>query len=408
MKTKDLPTVADALYKKMEADGYSKSVTGTTKWIIGHLKNYCSAQQIKDVTVTVAVKFISDCFGFDYYNTVLPMQTVIRRPLLILFEFEESGNYYKTHQRGSTTEIPIPFKDLFLEYRDVVNSLSLCQNSKERKLWVFTKYCQYLEEHGITEFKDVKFQTVHDYVLTMVSFAPSTVRCIKGILREIYDWLYSRSYTSFSGRQVFPLIRKDPRNKLLSYYSKEEIEQLLSGIETETHSGKCIYCIICLLAYLGMRVGDIIRLKFSDIDWSNNLIHYNQHKTGNPLSLPLLDEVKFPLIDYIRNGRHESADPDYVFVTLYAPYTRFHYSSSVFRMVEKCMDVAGINYEGRHHGPHALRHSLATNMMAENVPISAIANILGHSSTRTTEHYLTVDETHLKELTLEVPNVRKN
>lgn len=44
-------------------------------------------------------------------------------------------------------------------------------------------------------------------------------------------------------------------------------------------------------------------------------------------------------------------------------------------------------------------------MMSENVPISAIANILGHSSTRTTEIYLTVDETHLKELSLEVPRV---
>jgi integrase len=155
-----------------------------------------------------------------------------------------------------------------------------------------------------------------------------------------------------------------------------------------------------------MRAGDVIGLQFSDIDWNNNVIHYNQQKTGNPLSLPLIDEVKFPLIDYIKNGRHESADPEYVFVTLYAPYTRFHNTSSIFRMVEKCMDVAGINYEGRHHGPHSLRHSLATNMLSENVPISAIANILGHSSTRTTEHYLTVDETHLKELTLEVPDVR--
>lgn len=408
MKTKDLPVVAEALYQKMEADGYSKSVIGTSRWIIGHFQKFCSARQITDATVTVAVEFISECFGFDYYNTTIPMQTVIRRPLLILFEFEESGNYYKTHQRGSTTEIPLSYKELFLEYREEINSLNLCLNSKERKLWVFTKYCQYLEEQGITELKDVKIQTVHEYVLTMDSFAPSTVRCIKGILREIYDWLYSRNYISFSGRQVFPLIRKDPRNKLLSYYSKEEIEQLLSGIDTETRSGKCIYCIICLLAYLGMRVGDIIGLKFSDIDWNNNLIHYNQQKTGNPLSLPLVDEVKFPLIDYIKNGRHESADSDYVFVTLYAPYTRFRHSSSVFRMVEKSMDVAGINYEGRHHGPHALRHSLATNMMSENVPISAIANILGHSSTRTTEHYLTVDETHLKELTLEVPNVRKN
>jgi site-specific recombinase XerD len=36
--------------------------------------------------------------------------------------------------------------------------------------------------------------------------------------------------------------------------------------------------------------------------------------------------------------------------------------------------------------------------MAENVPISAIANILGHASTKTTEIYLSVDETHLKEM----------
>ena len=123
------------------------------------------------------------------------------------------------------------------------------------------------------------------------------------------------------------------------------------------------------------------------------------------MTLPLIDEVKYPLIDYIKNGRHDSADQEYVFVTLYAPYTKFGCTSSLFRMVEKCMRTAGIHYEGRHHGPHSLRHSLATNMMSENVPISAIANILGHSSTQTTEIYLTVDETHLKELTLEVPNV---
>ena len=45
--------------------------------------------------------------------------------------------------------------------------------------------------------------------------------------------------------------------------------------------------------------------------------------------------------------------------------------------------------------------------MSENVPLSAISNILGHASTQTTEIYLTVDETHLKELTLEVPYAKR-
>lgn len=406
MKTKDLPEITSALCEKLKADGYSDTVLDNTRWILGHFGNYCNMKDISEITVPVAATFVQECFGFDYYNLTARMQSVLRRPLMILIEFEESGNYLKTHQKGSTTEIPLIYSDVFLEYRDVINKTALSQNSKERKLWVFTKHFEYLESHGIAQTKDIPFHAVHDYVNSLDSYAPATLRCIKSILREIYDWLYSRNYSCFSGRQAFPLIRKAPRNKLISYYSKSEIQQLLSGIDTTTRSGKCTYCIICLLAYLGMRAGDVIRLKFSDIDWNNGQIHYNQQKTGVPLSLPLLDEVKYPLIDYIKNGRHESADPDYVFVTLYAPYTRYKCTGGVFRMVEKSMAAAGINYEGRHHGPHSLRHSLATNMMSENVPISAIANILGHSSTRTTELYLTVDETHLKELSLEVPDVQ--
>ena len=50
------------------------------------------------------------------------------------------------------------------------------------------------------------------------------------------------------------------------------------------------------------------------------------------------------------------------------------------------------------------RHSLATNLMSGDVPVSGISDILGHTSTLTTEIYLTIDEKHLKEVSLEVPN----
>lgn len=51
-----------------------------------------------------------------------------------------------------------------------------------------------------------------------------------------------------------------------------------------------------------------------------------------------------------------------------------------------------------------LRHSLATNLMSGDAPVSDISDILGHTSTLTTEIYLTIDEKHLKEVSLEVPN----
>lgn len=104
---------------------------------------------------------------------------------MILIEFEESGNYLKTHQRGSTTEIPLIYKDLFLEYRDVINATSLSQNSKERKLWIFVKYFGYLEQKGILKTTDIPFQAADEYINSLTSFAPATIRCIKTVLREI-------------------------------------------------------------------------------------------------------------------------------------------------------------------------------------------------------------------------------
>ncbi|MBU4444925.1 tyrosine-type recombinase/integrase, partial [bacterium] len=216
---------------------------------------------------------------------------------------------------------------------------------------------------------------------------------------------YHEKIVGFSGRQAFPLIRKDSRNKLLSYYSKKEVEDMLSCIDKDNVTGKTYFLIISLVAHLGIRVGDVINLKFSDIDWNNNTINIIQKKTNRLLAIPLVDEVKYPLIDYIKNARHDSEDKEYVLITTYAPHTRFYTTGSIFKIITKCMNMAGIQYEGRHHGPHALRHSLATNLMNENVPLSAISNIMGHASIRSTEIYLTVDETNLKELSLEVPDV---
>ena len=139
-KTKDLPEITSALYEKLKADGYSATVLDNTRWILGHFENYCLRNGIPEITAPVAAAFVQDCFGFDYYNLTARMQSVLRRPLMILIEFEESGSYLKTHQKGSTTEIPLIYKDLFLEYRDVINATSLSQNSKERKLWIFVKY----------------------------------------------------------------------------------------------------------------------------------------------------------------------------------------------------------------------------------------------------------------------------
>lgn len=68
------------------------------------------------------------------------------------------------------------------------------------------------------------------------------------------------------------------------------------------------------------------------------------------------------------------------------------------------MNKAGIGVPGgRKHGPHALRHSLASAMLRQHTPLPVIADVLGHSDTSTALTYLKIDTLQLRTRALEVP-----
>lgn len=73
-------------------------------------------------------------------------------------------------------------------------------------------------------------------------------------------------------------------------------------------------------------------------------------------------------------------------------------------IVKKYANKAGVDSSpGRGKGPHAMRSSLASALLSENIPLPIISEILGHSSTRTTENYLRIDITQLRNCSLEIP-----
>ena len=408
MNTHEFINFVPAFMDKLTKDGMSQSIIDNNKWIIDSFIKYCSAHKISEIDMTVIQKFYEQQYNMDIYNVNSPLQTTIRRPLLIFMEYYRNGNYYKSHQQSKQLSVPLNYSEVFkLFQEEFINNLNIVEKSKRRKLWVIANFFEHLDKNGITNINDLEISDVSNYTLYLQNdkkYAGETMRIQRTVLRETLDWFYKNNIITFSGRQAFPLIRRDSRGVLLSTYTNEEIEQLLNVINTDTRYGKCIYSILTILAYLGLRAGDIINLKFEHIDFENNEIKFYQTKTHQLLTLPLIDEVKYPLLDYIKNGRPKCEEKEHIFITLYAPFTKYGSTSSIFRMVEGAMKKAGINYNNKHHGPHALRHSLATNMINSNVPISAISQILGHNNIKTTEIYITKDTTHLRELTLEVPN----
>lgn len=404
MKTSKILSTAIQLYEKMKLDGYNPTVIDTTKWVIQHFSDYCAKNGIEAFQTDTVACFIHECYGFDFYKPTLPIHSMLRRPVLILMDFEKSGNYPVHYSTYPKQDIPQGFKPVFLEYHAYMDTLDYSKDTKARRMADFKKYVNYLYEHGIFDIKDAERTMVYSFINDIKgNYSPKTMKTLKYSLRLLHDWLYSSGYLSYDGKMVFPWIQNAERSSIPSCYSKEEVKEILDTVNTETPKGKFSYCVLCLAAYLGMRSGDIINLKFSDIDWPNNRIHYVQTKTLRPLTLPLMDEVKYPLIDYIRNARKNTSNDEFIFIRMKAPFTRYQTGTALCSIVTQALADAGIDATGRHHGPHALRHSLASSLLSEDVQVCGISDILGHANTMSTEIYLTIDETHLKELTLEVP-----
>lgn len=120
------------------------------------------------------------------------------------------------------------------------------------------------------------------------------------------------------------------------------------------------------------------------------------------MTLPLTNDVGWAIIDYLKKGR-PITECQNIFVVHNAPYAGQPFKSTLRHNINKALKKAGIPMDkAKHYGWHSLRHSLATNLLQNNVETSIISDILGHSDPQVAKHYLRVDMKGLVKCALEV------
>lgn len=270
----------------------------------------------------------------------------------------------------------------------------------------------YLLEHYLTSknknFKSFDKKDICDYIdeCSKLSWGLSYQDRNKLNIKLFLNWAYQNKLTKISGDMIVPKIVWHERTSIRTYYTKEEIIKLLNVIDIKTNRGKENYLIISLICYLGLRISDVVNLKLSDIDFNENIISIIQYKTGNKLTLPLIDKVKYPLLDYLKNVRPNDTDIDYIFITTSKPYRHKAELKAHSYIVKNYLIKASVDINGRKCGFHSLRHTFSTFLLNEDISLYSISTILGHQDIRTTMLYLDIDTSKLKELALEVPYVK--
>jgi site-specific recombinase XerD len=192
-------------------------------------------------------------------------------------------------------------------------------------------------------------------------------------------------------------------SSLPRYLQPEEVERIISYCDPHSPVGRRDRAILLLLARLGLRASDIVKLRLDDIDWEAAVILVSG-KGRREVRLPLTQEVGWALVGYLQGGRPRT-DSGVLFVRSRAPFRAFTSHSAISVIVTKAMRRAGVICQSR-GAAHVLRHSVATSMLRQGASLQDIADILRHRSIETTQIYAKVDVTALRQIAQPWPEVQ--
>jgi len=233
-----------------------------------------------------------------------------------------------------------------------------------------------------------------------------TIASMRSCLADFLAFLAATGKTPGSLADRLPPHRHVRHESEPHLWTAEEIRRVLAVIDRASATGKRDYAMILATARLGLRICDLRQLELGDLDWRAKQIRIVQQKTGRPLSLPLLDDVGWAIIDYIRGGRPETACQK-VFVKHRHPFDTFGCASSVASRLSRHAARAEIAFgPDEVCGMHSLRGALAVAMIGNGAPVPVVSAVLGHASSDTTQaYYLRFDVERLRHCALDVEDV---
>jgi site-specific recombinase XerD len=291
----------------------------------------------------------------------------------------------------------------FNRYATYQESVGMSEaHRRDTKLYL-ERLSRYLEHVGLSDINELDSWHIHGFVNSLAIYELPTIYHSVCVLRSALKFLFNEGIIANDLAGVVPKIRYSKKAKIPSAYSKEEIEKMVLSIDRGNPRGKRDYALILLASRLGLRASDIAGLTFSSFKWDKNVIELKQQKTDKAVALPILNDIGEAVIDYIRYARPKSED-SHIFLKLNAPNDVMA-ANSIHHLVHMRLLDAGIHVPpGKKHGPHALRHSLASALLEDGVSLPVISEALGHSDTDTTSIYMKIDTAKLRECALEVPD----
>jgi site-specific recombinase XerD len=398
-----------SILRELECQRYSKGAIKTHSMIYIGILKYVKANEISFIDEQVCIKYVffrTGCKIDGFYGTGNRKINIVMKPLQVLLDYIQTGTVkFKMRSKINVYLCPPQFEEEYSAFQEELIYREYARSTVISSTQLIYKFLMFLDLNKIYSSKLIYAKHLSLFLSEYGKCKPKYISTIIYVLRKYLAFLYDHRFISEDISKSLPKVRI-MRNAFIPYsWDSEDVKKLLHAIDRGDPKGKRDYAIILLVVRLGLRVSDIRGLKLQSLNWSRKTISFVMQKTKQPLELPLLEDIGWSIIDYLKNGRPETKS-NRVFVRHRAPFDSFGENESFYRELHRYMVKAQLKIPlDVHCGLHSLRSTLAKKMLDAETPLPTISAVLGHQSIQTTSIYLKIDLRGLQKCALDPEDV---
>ncbi len=414
MERATIKQLSEAVLGELRRLGYAAETIRMYRTLYCSLLRYADEKKIKYHSSEVCERWLKDSFGIDPALVVTRKEDSYKRenylPIRVcqcLTEWQLHGCLpLKRQGKLAACELPQPFRVGYESYTAFCREAGYSEGGTYSRLNRIKRMLLFFDQHGVSDPQAITAGDISAFFKSQIELDSRTVATMLVSCRVFFRHLHRMGLTREDLAQKLPSVRANRQFRLPRIWRQEDVLAVLNSIDRGNPVGKRDYAILMLVTRYGLRSADVKTLKLSSLRWNENLIEIVQNKTGTPLRLPLMRDVGWAIIDYLQNGRPVSPCPE-VFLTSTVPIRPFGcHSCGLNAILSKRVQEAGVRIpRDVPKGMHALRHTLASAMLANDVELPVISSVLGHLTSEATGVYLHTDIERLRECALDPEEV---
>ncbi len=293
------------------------------------------------------------------------------------------------------------FFETFIDYLKVEKGLSY--NTIDSYSRDLRKYEDYLKSLGINDPKKIIRKDITDFLFYLrKDISPVSIARYLSTLKSFHKFLLREKITSTDPSDLIETPKLE--QKIPVYLTLSEVSKVLKSSNLKKIQGIRDRAILELMYAAGLRVSELVMIKFSDINLEVGFIKC-KGKGSKERIVPIGKAAIHFVNKYIIKARDKLLNKRVSIYLFIAQGGHRLSRQSVWKMIKKVVRLAGIK---KKVSPHTLRHSFATHLLEGGADLRSVQEMLGHASITTTQIYTHVNETRLRNIHKEFhPRARK-